>query len=73
MLAGVSVSSSASSSGSGGSAGSVAPNALPSALLVGVKLPGVAEAEFEASLEELERLVKTLGYRVVGRIPTFAA
>jgi GTPase len=41
---------------------------LPTALLVGVKLPGVAEAEFEASLEELERLVKTLGYRVVGRV-----
>ena len=41
---------------------------LPSALLVGVKLPGVADAEFEASLEELERLVKTLGYRVVGRV-----
>ena len=36
--------------------------------MVGVKLPGVEDAEFEASLEELERLVRTLGYRVVGRI-----
>jgi GTP-binding protein HflX len=41
---------------------------LPTALLVGVKLPGVEDTEFEASLEELERLVKTLGYRVVGRV-----
>jgi GTP-binding protein HflX len=37
-------------------------------LLVGVKLPGVEDAEFESSLDELERLVKTLGYRVVGRV-----
>jgi GTP-binding protein HflX len=37
-------------------------------LLVGVKLPGVEEAEFDASLDELERLVRTLGYRVVGRM-----
>jgi GTP-binding protein HflX len=28
----------------------------------------VSELEFEASLDELERLVKTLGYRVVGRV-----
>ena len=43
---------------------------------MGVRLPGVEEAEFEASLDELERLVKTLGYRVVGRMtqtrPTLA-
>jgi len=37
-------------------------------LLVGVRLPGVSEPEFEASLDELERLVKTLGYRVVARL-----
>ncbi|HKO47052.1 MAG TPA: GTPase HflX [Polyangiaceae bacterium] len=42
--------------------------ALPKALLVGVRLPGVSEVEFEASLAELERLVKTLGYRVVSRV-----
>ncbi len=29
---------------------------------------GVSELEFEASLDELERLVKTLGYRVVSRV-----
>ena len=43
-------------------------SALPKALLVGVRLPGVSELDFEASLDELERLVKTLGYRVVSRI-----
>ena len=41
---------------------------LPTALLVGVRLPGITELEFEASLDELERLVKTLGYRVVARL-----
>ena len=41
---------------------------LPKALLVGVRLPGVSEQEFESSLAELERLVKTLGYRVVERV-----
>jgi GTP-binding protein HflX len=41
---------------------------LPKALLVGVRLPGVSELDFEASLDELERLVKTLGYRVVSRV-----
>ncbi|MEP7051236.1 MAG: GTPase HflX [Pseudomonadota bacterium] len=41
---------------------------LPKALLVGVRLPGVSEQEFDASLDELERLVKTLGYRVVSRM-----
>ncbi|MEI9949425.1 MAG: GTPase HflX [Pseudomonadota bacterium] len=46
----------------------VSLSALPKALLVGVRLPGVSELEFEASLDELERLVKTLGYRVVSRV-----
>jgi GTP-binding protein HflX len=46
----------------------VTPESLPKALLVGVRLPGVSEQDFEASLDELERLVKTLGYRVVSRI-----
>ncbi|HEX3850339.1 MAG TPA: GTPase HflX, partial [Polyangiaceae bacterium] len=46
----------------------VTPESLPKALLVGVRLPGVSEQDFEASLDELERLVKTLGYRVVARI-----
>jgi GTPase len=46
----------------------VSLSSLPKALLVGVRLPGVSEPEFEASLDELERLVKTLGYRVVARV-----
>ncbi|MEO7035453.1 MAG: GTPase HflX [Polyangiaceae bacterium] len=46
----------------------VPPHLLPKALLVGVRLPGVSEQEFEASLDELERLVKTLGYRVASRM-----
>jgi GTP-binding protein HflX len=33
-----------------------------------VRLPGVSEQDFESSLDELERLVKTLGYRVVSRV-----
>ncbi len=64
MLAGVSGTGPSKAS----SAAALTSDALPSALLVGVKLPGVDDAEFEASLAELERLVKTLGYRVVGRI-----
>ena len=46
----------------------VPPSTLPKALLVGVRLPGVSESEFEASLDELDRLVRTLGYRVVARV-----
>ena len=38
------------------------------AVLVAVKLPETNEADFRASLVELERLVKTLGYEVVERI-----
>jgi GTPase len=48
----------------------------PTAVLVAVKLPHVDEAEIEASLAELGRLVTTLGYRVAARIvqarPNFA-
>ncbi len=60
MLAGVMTSADRSAS--------VSPESLPKASLVGVRLPGVSEQDFEASLDELERLVKTLGYRVVSRI-----
>jgi GTP-binding protein HflX len=60
MLAGVMTSADRSAS--------VSTEPLPKALLVGVRLPGVSEQDFEASLDELERLVKTLGYRVVSRI-----
>ena len=38
------------------------------AVLVGLKLPGVTEAEVESSLDELARLVTTLGYRPIGRL-----
>ena len=38
------------------------------AVLVACKLPEIDELEFESSLTELERLVTTLGYRVVGRL-----
>src|ERR1035437_2780659 len=41
------------------------PN-LPHAILVGVQLPGVDDVAHAASIEELGRLVKTLGYAVVG-------
>jgi GTPase len=40
----------------------------PTALLVAVKLPTVDDAELDASLSELERLVTTLGYRIVSRV-----
>lgn len=39
-----------------------------SAVLVGVQLPEVTEAEFLSSLAELQRLVETLGHRTVGRV-----
>ncbi|MCK6537191.1 MAG: GTPase HflX [Polyangiaceae bacterium] len=38
------------------------------AVLVAVRLPEVSEAELDASLAELGRLVKTLGYRIAGRV-----
>ncbi len=40
--------------------------ATPKAMLVGVQLPGVSDAENEESLTELRRLAKTLGFDVVG-------
>jgi GTPase len=39
---------------------------VPRAILVGIQLPGVDAAAHAASIEELGRLVKTLGYEVVG-------
>ena len=38
------------------------------AVLVGVLLPGVTDLEFASSMEELERLVSTLGYRTTARV-----
>src|SRR5688572_14901185 len=40
----------------------------PRAVLVGVQLPGVTDAEQRSSLKELERLCKTLGFAVVGEV-----
>jgi GTPase len=41
---------------------------LPAAVLVGVQLPGVSDAELQASLDELGRLAKTLGLRPITRL-----
>jgi GTPase len=41
---------------------------IPGAILVGIQLPGVDSDAHAASLAELGRLVKTLGYDVVGTI-----
>lgn len=41
---------------------------VPRAILVGIQLPDVDDVAHAASLEELGRLVKTLGYDVVGTI-----
>ena len=41
---------------------------IPLAVLVGIQTPDVDDVAHEASLEELGRLVKTLGYEVVGII-----
>jgi GTP-binding protein HflX len=40
----------------------------PKAVLVAVKLPDVDDAEFTASLAELERLVSTLGFETVAKV-----
>jgi GTP-binding protein HflX len=44
------------------------PAVRPKAVIVAVHLPRVEDREFESSLEELGRLVTTLGYQVVARI-----
>src|SRR3954454_3306238 len=41
---------------------------IPLAVLVGIQMPDVDDVAHEASLEELGRLVKTLGYQAVGRV-----
>jgi GTP-binding protein HflX len=41
---------------------------IPLAVLVGIQTPEIDDAAHEASLEELGRLVKTLGYEVVGTL-----
>src|SRR3954462_7742447 len=39
---------------------------VPRAILIGIQVPSVDDVAHEASIEELGRLVKTLGYEVVG-------
>ena len=41
---------------------------VPRAILIGIQVPGVDDVSHAASLEELRRLVKTLGYEVIGTI-----
>lgn len=41
---------------------------IPLAVLVGIQTPDILDAAHEASLDELGRLVKTLGYKVVGTV-----
>lgn len=41
---------------------------IENAVLVGIQLPKISQQEFEGSLQELSRLVKTLGYKVVGQV-----
>src|ERR1700728_1164866 len=41
---------------------------MPRAILVGVQTPDVDDVAHAASLEELGRLVKTLGYEVIGTV-----
>ena len=40
----------------------------PNAVLVAIRTPRVTAEEVDSSLQELTRLVKTLGYNVVGRV-----
>ncbi len=47
---------------------STTPGTRPKAVLVAVHFPRVEDREFESSLEELGRLVTTLGYQVVTRV-----
>jgi GTPase len=39
---------------------------VPRAILVGIQVPSVDDVAHATSIEELSRLVKTLGYEVVG-------
>lgn len=42
--------------------------AHPTAVLVGIQTPDISSEDLQSSLDELSRLVTTLGYRVVGRL-----
>ena len=43
-------------------------NVIKNAVLVGIQLPKTSQEELESSLQELTRLVTTLGYNVVGQV-----
>lgn len=43
------------------------PNKVQKAFLAAIQLPRVSDAQVQASLTELSRLVQTLGYEVIGR------
>lgn len=47
---------------------STSPKGLPKAVLVGLQLPRMSSEELNGSLQELTRLVTTLGYQVVGQV-----
>ncbi len=44
------------------------PRALAKAVLVAIHLPDADDLEFRSSVEELERLVSTLGYRTIAKV-----
>lgn len=41
---------------------------IKNAVLVGIQLPKISSFELQASLDELTRLVTTLGYSVIGQV-----
>lgn len=41
---------------------------IEKAVLVGIQLPKVSQSELDSSLQELTRLVTTLGYQVIGQV-----
>ncbi|MBC7754538.1 MAG: GTPase HflX [Moraxellaceae bacterium] len=41
---------------------------IKKAVLIGIQLPRVSDSELQSSLNELTRLVTTLGYRVIGQL-----
>jgi GTPase len=43
-------------------------SSIPNAVLVGIQLPKTSAEDLDNSLNELSRLVKTLGYNVVGQV-----
>jgi GTPase len=47
---------------------SEANSKLPNAVIVGIQLPRMTDQDLQGSLDELTRLVKTLGYNVVGQV-----